>query len=491
MDTKTIATPFALTQAHASFPALSIPHPHGAPIEVHVLGQLGLGAGSHMIASMNLRQAQHPEYLDALDEPSTRIGAMHLQHDDPSTLYTFSVARGGHPWHRHAGGRVFTAISGSAGCELRFSTASDDEVELQPQLFLRRMHRVSIPPDCLFTVRFGRAVWHQFLASEGKHRHPALFAISSHPNELDGALSAAQKQQVEANQAGIASLTEVLPEAVRTLLAGVDWERAGVAHTRLAMHTPFQSMLAQCSRLRSFFGSVRQALVAKLSYRAYQFQNGGGRSVQRAEATPNALLDACLAPVDSRGKAVHTDYFYIHVGAEESAALSAPALLARLLEAFVEHPPLNVTRLMRIRNALVKPMGLRRSNLGCPVSSLLQTHSEAWFAQRFPVHAQQVDDVAQSAQVVLGADDKHLRFRTLVGVQKFLDGSARFYMSSRVSTKNLFGRFYLASINHTHQHYVSPLMLRTAVDHALSHQHESRNLHAGDQICPLKSSASL
>jgi hypothetical protein len=61
----------------------------------------------------------------------------------------------GHPFHRHAGHRIFTAVSGSGGAQLRFSSASEQQIQEDPHNFMRALRFVNIPPDCLFTVRFG------------------------------------------------------------------------------------------------------------------------------------------------------------------------------------------------------------------------------------------------------------------------------------------------------------------------------------------------
>ena len=45
-----------------------------------------------------------------------------------------------------------------------------------PAAFARALRRVQIPPDCLFTVRFGGGTWHQFVPRHPGH--PALFALS-------------------------------------------------------------------------------------------------------------------------------------------------------------------------------------------------------------------------------------------------------------------------------------------------------------------------
>jgi Protein of unknown function (DUF2867) len=161
----------------------------------------------------------------------------------------------------------------------------------------------------------------------------------------------------------------------------------------------------------------------------------------------------------------HSDYFFCDI--RLPAALSAQQLLALTLDAFVNHPPRGVGRLMRFRNALVKPLGLRTATLGCPVSSLLGKADSDLFDNRYPVLAQR--HTAHAAQVILGANDKHLKFRSCVGVLRTAslveNGFARWRVSlgTRVHYNNWFGRFYMAAIDAVHRRYVAPTMLRFAV----------------------------
>ena len=114
-----------LTQAVDTFPSVRIPSQGGGlPVEVSLISQMGIGSGDALIASAMARQRGHDAYIDALEEPSARLGGMDLDRGDATSLYSFAVGAGGHPFHRHAGHRVFTAVSGSAGAQLRFSTAS-------------------------------------------------------------------------------------------------------------------------------------------------------------------------------------------------------------------------------------------------------------------------------------------------------------------------------------------------------------------------------
>jgi hypothetical protein len=93
----------------------------------------------------------------------------------------------------------------------------------------------------------------------------------------------------------------------------------------------------------------------------------------------------------------------------------------------------------------VRPLGLRTSPLGCPVSSLLSASSPARFAGRFPVHALEIAEDGRSAQVILGADDKHLVFRSCVAVRLLGGDVVEFELSDRIACRNAFGRFYVAS----------------------------------------------
>ena len=110
---------------------------------------------------------------------------------------------------------------------------------------------------------------------------------------------------------------------------------------------------------------------------------------------------------------------------------------------------------------------MRTSPLGCPVSSLLSPSAPLRFDARFPVHSQSVAADGRTAQVILGADDKHLVFRTCVAVRLLDGGTVEFSMANRVACTNWFGRIYMALIARTHRRVVAPAMLAHAVDAAL------------------------
>jgi hypothetical protein len=457
----------ALTREVPGFPSVSIASRSGGlPVEVALISQLGIGSGDAMIAGAMARQRGHEAFVDELDEPSARLGGVDLARGDATSLYSFAVGAGGHPFHRHAGHRIFTAISGSAGAQLRFSTASAEQVASDPEEFLRGLQQVNIPPDSLFTVRFGGETWHQFVPLHRDSPHPALFALSCHSNELGGALPDELRARVAANDASIPALTEVLPASLLAMLANTD-SRA-LPTVALSLHespTSLQSRL--CAWTRDKVGRARAVLV-RLRLRVgrvggFLADNGGGRAVQQlAEPRPDSLLRTQLAAEFS-----HEDSFVLRLAPGEVASRSAHAVLSAVLDGFLANRPVGVARMMAVRNVLVKPFGLRTSPLGCPVSSLLSEKPVACFDARFPVLAQRGTRADEVAEVILGADDKHLRFRSCVGVRVGEGGAIEVSLGTRVATTNWFGWIYMALIDRTHKAYVSPVMLRLAVDHAV------------------------
>lgn len=447
----------ASARAVSSFPAVSLPSAAGgAPVEVALITQLGIGAGDRLFADAGKRQASHAQFVDALDEPSARLGALHLAHGDASSLYSFAVGAGGHPFHRHATPRIFTAVSGSGGTELRFSTVGAADIERDAAAFIDALRIVTVPPDCLFTVRFGSGTWHQFVSRNPPH--PALFALSCHTNEMGGRLDDAQRAQVLANAATIPSLTEVLPQSVQDLFARAD--RSSIPRVDLALHAAPTSVASRaCALVRDLAGRLRVRL--RSGDGGYLGRPESKRAVRvRATLPDDSLLEVALPA--ARG---HDDCVSLTLSAREVGRASAHDLLVRVLEGFLENRPIGVSRLMAVRNFAVAPMKLRTSPMGCPVSSLLSSDRSELFAGRFPVLGQRAG--AGFAQVLLGADDRHLVFRSCVCVEMRHDGSAEVSLGTRVRTRNTFGRLYMAAIGLTHRRYVAPSLLRMAVDHAL------------------------
>lgn len=452
---------FSSAQVVRSFPSARLPSCNGGlPVEVSLIAQLGHGAGNQLIAGAMARQSAHHNFLDELDEPSTRIGDADFSKGDPSALYLFAVGADGHPFHRHAGHRVFTAISGSGGTRLSFSSASDTEIARDPGSFITALRCIEIPPDCLFTVRFGGETWHQFAPLHGHSLHPALFAVSCHTNELGGALSESLKQQVLANEAGIPSLTELLPEAVVDLLRRQPLSRMHVPTITLSLDAASGTLQSKlCRSVRCATGWLRGQAAARR--RSGGFLQDSGLTVTELADIP---ADSLLRWQMNDGPVHHQDTFRLSLIDPTLARLGSHALLAGLLDGFLNNPPKGVSHLMALRNLLVTPLGLNTSPLGCPVASLLVSQQDHLFDGRFPVRDQRTNVADKQSQVILGMDDKHLLFRSCAGVAIAGD-RIDFTLGTRVRFKNGFGRIYMALIDRVHRAYISPAMLKQAVDH--------------------------
>lgn len=437
-----------------SFPRVSIAGKQGCrAVEVTLLAQLDAGAGDGVAFTAGKRQQHHPHYNNALDEPSVRLSAPDISGNDPAALYTFAVGNNGHPFHRHAAPRLFTAISGSGGALLRFIPAGADEEDLR---IGERLQHVEIPADCLFTVRMAPATWHQFQPLRGDGRHPALFAVSCHPDETAGELEADQRERVTLGSANLATLTDLLPAHLSHQLA---------QHEQL--HAPRTTVLgfsrtmdtAWCRRLhqgmRHRIGRLRQRLGHVCLARGFV---GRGSPVLHTKATAQ-LPEASLLR-DHLPRSHHQDCIQLRVERRWLPDSSAEHLLVQLLDAFMTQPSAVISGLMRLRNIAAKPFGLRTSPLGCPVSSLISTTPLQRFSQRFPVLDSRL--TPGSAQVLLGADDRHLQFRSCVSVME--DGErVIFSLSTRVLCLNPFGHLYMAAVDPLHRHFIAPKMLATAV----------------------------
>ena len=467
-----------MTHTDRSFPGISLPSwGGGSPVEVTLITQLGIGAGDQLVRDAGVRQSAHPRFIDALDEPSARLGGMHMAHADPSSLYSFAVGPQGHPFHRHAGPRMFTAVSGSGGAQLRFSTVSDAQLEAEPAAFIHALRFIDIPPDCLFTVRFGSGTWHQFVSQRAPHA--ALFALSCHANDHSGPLSDAQRARVEDDSADIPSLTDTLPAHLQALLAQTDPHT--VPSVSLSLHAPARSWAGRlCARTRDPIGRLRTALHGLRPIRSYVSRRPSQHPLTHHRDVPH---DSLLQPALPEGWH-HQDYVSLTLPAHALAGRSARRMLETVLEGFLLNPPAGVGQLMALRNVLVSPLKLRTSPLGCPVSSLLSEDRSHLFAGRFPVLGQRVDADDSSAEVLLGADDRHLRFRSCVRVQRLDDGQLRVSLGTRVRTHNAFGRLYMALIDRTHRRYISPTLLRMAVAHALAPELSIANRAATQSVAP-------
>lgn len=453
----------ATNRSTTGFPAARLPSSSGGlPVEVTLIAQLGHGAGDELHRKAGLRQQGHASFVDAFDEASARLGNADFAQGDASTLFSFGVGPKGHPFHRHAGNRMFTAISGSSGTQLRFSTASEAQLQASPGQFVDTLTYVDIPPDCLFTVRFGGGTWHQFVPLRKDATHPALFALSCHANELAGIDDPALAALVAAGTADIPSLTEALPRSVLNHLHTNPIDHARVPTVTLSLDAPAGGLhSAICSNVRHVVGHLRSFFAGLRPTGGFVVQHGPV-VVELPELPTGSLLTAQFA-----GHFEHEDSFEVTLRASSLHGVTAPAVLADVLEGFLLNRPTGVSWLMQLRNVLVKPLRLRTSPLGCPVSSLLSTERCSLFQDKYPVLEQSVDSCGLQAQVLLGADDRHLRFRSCVGVRMQGD-TVHITLATRVQCRNWFGRMYMASIHQVHRRYVSPAMLGMAAEYAVA-----------------------
>lgn len=445
----------------ASFPTARIEsHCGGLPIEVTLVAQLGHGAGDRLCLQAEARQKLHGRFNAAFDEPAALLAATDHGRGETTALHSFAVGPQGHPFHRHAGHRVFTAVSGSGGAQLRFSTASDARLAESARAFVDALNYVDIPPDCLFTVRFGGGTWHQFAAAYPGSTHPTLFALSCHTNEAGGIDDPALLERVAEGRANIHDLTELLPENVAAYLHRNPVDHAQIPTLALSLgERPGSVLGALCGVARRAAGRLR-GLTAACRCRLAGFVSRRGRRVIDMRGAPAGSLLA----EQFTGRFDHEDTFLLVL---HGAGRGGPAqsLLADVLSGFLSNRPLGVSWLMRIRNLLVKPLRLRTSPLGCPASSLLSSDRSRLFAGQYPVLDQRIDARGQKAEVILGADDRHLRFRSCVGV-RLVGDDAHITLGTRVQCRNGFGRWYIRVIDRVHRHYVSPAMLEAAAEHA-------------------------
>ena len=102
--------------------------------------------------------------------------------------------------------------------------------------------------------------------------------------------------------------------------------------------------------------------------------------------------------------------------------------------------------LMRLRNALVAPLGLKAA----PDAALNESNSIG----TFPLIS------SSPTRVVLGLDDKHLDFRIVVDAL-VVNGKTRITTTTFVKTQNFLGRTYLALVLPFHR-IIVPKMLQQA-----------------------------
>ncbi len=153
------------------------------------------------------------------------------------------------------------------------------------------------------------------------------------------------------------------------------------------------------------------------------------------EVTPEVDADALLAG------AQFADAYRVEIGEQ---TLDARQACVRM----VLHGPRWVDALIRLRNLLVTPFGLKTSGEGAP--------APGGFIGLFPVISE------TPARLVAGFDDYHLDFRIVIDVGG--DVRARQVTSTTlVRTHNLLGRAYLTFILPFHR-LVARGMMRRIVD---------------------------
>jgi hypothetical protein len=137
-----------------------------------------------------------------------------------------------------------------------------------------------------------------------------------------------------------------------------------------------------------------------------------------------------------------SDAFSIEIdGAPLDARQAAVGMMA--------HGPRWIDALMRLRNALVAPFGLKTPSPGESASSATNTIGI------FPVLSETPD------RLVAGFDDSHLDFRVVIDVASTGRGQ-RVTATTLVQTHNLFGRTYLAIILPFHRLIVRTMLRQVA-----------------------------
>ncbi len=150
------------------------------------------------------------------------------------------------------------------------------------------------------------------------------------------------------------------------------------------------------------------------------------------EVTPNVDAGTVLTG------AQFIDAFRVEVG---TAPLSAREACIRM----VLHGPRWIDALLRLRNILVKPFGLKTSGEGA--------YAPGGLIGLFPVLSETPD------QLIAGFDDSHLDFRIVVDVAG--EATLRHVTSTTlVRTNNLLGRTYLTLIMPFHKLVVRSMMGR-------------------------------
>jgi hypothetical protein len=153
-----------------------------------------------------------------------------------------------------------------------------------------------------------------------------------------------------------------------------------------------------------------------------------------SECTPNQNCKSVLPKAD------FIDAFELVVATKVSGADFTRHILTTV--------PLWVDKLLELRNAIMKPFGLKAS----PHDVLNGIEKFGMF----PVISR------DQTRTVLGFDDKHLDFRIILDVVPQSASETKLTLSTAVRTHNILGRAYLAIVMPFHK-IIVPTMLRSAL----------------------------
>lgn len=110
--------------------------------------------------------------------------------------------------------------------------------------------------------------------------------------------------------------------------------------------------------------------------------------------------------------------------------------------------PAWVSTLMALRNALVRPFGLKGTSNDLPPK--LRRIGIFPLISHTPSHA------------VLGLDDRHLDFRVVIEIKELGEGRQQVSAATLVRPHNLYGRMYLAAVLPFHRLIVPAMLDRVA-----------------------------
>jgi hypothetical protein len=161
-----------------------------------------------------------------------------------------------------------------------------------------------------------------------------------------------------------------------------------------------------------------------------------------AEAPSGVAADALAADSLTRGALPEVDYVDVF-------AIQVPpgATLDALARRLLGQPPYLVRALLRVRDGLVGPLGLKTSPRGAPRDGALQPGERVG---PFQVLARRPEEL------LLGEDDRHLDFRVCLR----LSGKGWASLATLVRFRNGWGRAYFALVRPFHALVVKAMLRR-------------------------------